>query len=170
MTPFFNVFSNFEARDWDQCTLPRDEAPRKAGASRISPSSSRATSLHKPSNTHGIMGERVDPTLPLEKQVYVLAHEPPELCCLAYCLTTCCAGRPGKTWFCVGLNEKANSFFATRSRFWSIEAHKHCFKWNRTNHRRLASRKGGVWKNESLSESFGSRWANKAKINAYYKK
>ncbi len=41
---------------------------------------------------------------------------------------------------------------------------------NWTNHRRLASRKGGVWKNESLSESFGSRWANKVKINAYYKK
>ncbi len=41
---------------------------------------------------------------------------------------------------------------------------------NRTNHRRLASRKGGVWKNESLSESFGSRWENKVKLNAYYKK
>ncbi len=40
---------------------------------------------------------------------------------------------------------------------------------NQTNHRRLASRKGGVWKNESLSESFGSRWASKVKINAYYK-
>ncbi len=39
-----------------------------------------------------------------------------------------------------------------------------------TNHRRLASRKGGVWKNESSSESFGSRWGNKVKINAYYKK
>uniref|UniRef100_A0A673I9M3 SH2 domain-containing adapter protein F-like n=1 Tax=Sinocyclocheilus rhinocerous TaxID=307959 RepID=A0A673I9M3_9TELE len=59
----------FEARDWDQCTLPREEASRKAGASRISPSSSRATSLHKPSNTQGFLGERVDPTLPLEKQV-----------------------------------------------------------------------------------------------------
>ncbi len=40
---------------------------------------------------------------------------------------------------------------------------------NRTNQCRLASRKGGVWKNESLSESFGSRWASKVKINAYYK-
>ncbi|XP_016374753.1 SH2 domain-containing adapter protein F-like isoform X1 [Sinocyclocheilus rhinocerous] len=60
----------FEARDWDQCTLPREEASRKAGASRISPSSSRATSLHKPSNTQGFLGERVDPTLPLEKQVW----------------------------------------------------------------------------------------------------
>ncbi len=40
---------------------------------------------------------------------------------------------------------------------------------NWTNHRRLASRTGGVWKNESLSESFGSRWSNKVKINAYYK-
>ncbi len=28
---------------------------------------------------------------------------------------------------------------------------------NETNHSRLASHKGGVWKNESLSESFGSR-------------
>ncbi len=32
---------------------------------------------------------------------------------------------------------------------------------NETNHRRLASRKGGVWKNESLNESFGSRWTSK---------
>lgn len=56
---------SFDARDWDECTLPRDEAPRKAGASRISPSSSRDTSLHKP-----ILGERVDPTLHLEKQVW----------------------------------------------------------------------------------------------------
>ncbi len=28
---------------------------------------------------------------------------------------------------------------------------------HQTNHRRLASRKGGVWKNESLNELFGSR-------------
>ncbi len=41
---------------------------------------------------------------------------------------------------------------------------------NRTNHCSLASRKGEIWKNESLSKSFGSRWANKVKINAYYKK
>ncbi len=40
---------------------------------------------------------------------------------------------------------------------------------NRTNHRRLASRKRWVWKNESLHKSFGSPWANKAKINTYYK-
>ncbi len=39
---------------------------------------------------------------------------------------------------------------------------------NHTNHHILASRKGGIWKNESLSESFGSRWASKVKINAYY--
>ncbi len=38
-----------------------------------------------------------------------------------------------------------------------------------TNHHRLASRKRGVWKNESLNESFGSHWANKVKTNAYYK-
>ncbi len=49
-------------------------------------------------------------------------------------------------------------------------AHKHCFirhyrrmKMKSTNHSRLVSRKGGVWKNESLSESFGSRWASKNK-------
>ncbi len=39
-----------------------------------------------------------------------------------------------------------------------------------TNHRRLASRNGGGWENESLSESFGSCWANKVQINAYYEK
>ncbi len=55
-------------------------------------------------------------------------------------------------------------------------AHKRCFirhyrrdKWKWTNHSRLASRKWGVWKNVSLSESFGSHWASKVKINAYYK-
>ncbi len=38
-----------------------------------------------------------------------------------------------------------------------------------TNRRRFASLKGGVWENESPNESFGSRWANQLKINAYYK-
>ncbi len=38
------------------------------------------------------------------------------------------------------------------------------------NHRKLASHKRVVWKNESLIETFGSRWANKVKINTYYKK
>ncbi len=38
-------------------------------------------------------------------------------------------------------------------------------RWNEneTNHSRLASRKGGVWKNDSLSESFERRWASKVK-------
>ncbi len=53
--------------------------------------------------------------------------------------------------------------------FGALKAHKPCFKWKSTNHRRLASRTGGVWKNESLNESFWSRWANKVKRNAYYK-
>ncbi len=57
-------------------------------------------------------------------------------------------------------------------------AHKRCFirhyrqdemEMKSTNHCRLLSHKGGVWKNESVRESFGSRWANKVKINAYYK-
>ncbi len=65
----------------------------------------------------------------------------------------------------------------TRCRFWSVKnscspvtaVHKAALftttntAINQTNHCRLASRKGGVWKNESLSESFGSRWANKVK-------
>ncbi len=38
---------------------------------------------------------------------------------------------------------------------------------NQTNHHRLVSHKGGVWNILSLSESFGSCWANKVKINAY---
>ncbi len=78
------------------------------------------------------------------------------------------ASRPGKLDFRVGLNENANSFFATRCRFWSIK--NSCFWAALSSHRRLASRKRGVWKNESLNESFGSRWANKVKTNAYYKK
>ncbi len=98
----------------------------------------------------------------------------------------------GKLDIRVGLSENANSFFATRCCFWSCKnsgfpgnaVHKAALhsqmllyqalqSWwnenetNRTNHRRLASRKGGVWKNESLSESFGSRRASKVKINAY---
>ncbi len=39
---------------------------------------------------------------------------------------------------------------------------------NRTNHHRLASRKGGVWK-WIVERIVWSRWANKVKINAYYK-
>ncbi len=82
------------------------------------------------------------------------------------------------TWsFCIGRN--ANSFFATRCSCWSGKivspltlyttqltntAYQALQAWwnenetNRTDHHRLASRKGGIWKNESLR-----------KINAYYK-
>ncbi len=103
-------------------------------------------------------------------------------------LAYCC---PLVGLFCVSLNENANSFFATRCRFWSGKnsgfpgntEHKAARSqtllyqalqawWDEiksTNHCRLASRKGGVWKNESLSELFGSRWASNVKINAYYK-
>ncbi len=72
---------------------------------------------------------------------------------------------PPTCWsFHIGLNENANSFFATRCCFWSVKAHKH-------KSHRSASRKWGVWKNESLNESFGSRWTNKVKKKkAYYKK
>ncbi len=91
-----------------------------------------------------------------------------------------------------GLNENANSFFATRCRFWTVKSSQTLLdeidqsaqisvakegfdqsaqisvtqRRGLTNQRRLASSEGGVWKNES----FGSRWANKAKINAYKKK
>ncbi len=102
---------------------------------------------------------------------------------LAYCPPTCWSFR-------VGLNENANSFFATRCRFWSgkncwfpgntvhkaarsqtllYQALQAWWNENETNHRRLVSSKGGVWKNESLNKSFGSLWENKVKINAYYK-
>ncbi len=78
-----------------------------------------------------------------------------------------------------GLNENANSFFATRCRFWSVKSSQTLFdeidqsaqisvtqRRDLTNQRRLASSEGGVWTNEL----FGSRWANKVKINAYKKK
>ncbi len=89
--------------------------------------------------------------------------------------------------FSLGLNENANSFFATRCCFWICKnsgflgnaVHKAALRSQTIRHyrrdeikstnRRLELRKGGVWKNESLSESFGSRWASKVKINAYYK-
>ncbi len=98
---------------------------------------------------------------------------------LAYCPPTC---------WCIGicLNENANSFFATRCHscflgnavhkaalqtllYQALHARLNANETNRTNHHRLATRKGGVWKNESLSESFGSHWAGKVWINAYYK-
>ncbi len=40
---------------------------------------------------------------------------------------------------------------------------------NRTNHCRLASRKGGVWKINHRAESFESRCPSKVKISAHYK-
>ncbi len=91
--------------------------------------------------------------------------------------------------FSLGLNENVNSFFATRCRLWSgkivvspvtLYTKQHTalsgikgemrWKWDQsTNHCGLASRKGGVWKNEALSKSFESHWASKLKINAFYK-
>ncbi len=94
---------------------------------------------------------------------------------------------PRTCWsFSVGLNENANSFFATRCCFWSGKNTQSSseltntalsditgetrWSWDQsTNHSRLASRKEGLWKNEPLSESFVSRWASKVKINAFYK-
>ncbi len=82
-----------------------------------------------------------------------------------------CVRRPGKTWIfaLVWMKMQIHSL-PLGAAFGALKAHKHGFKWNRTKHHRLASRKGGVWKNESLNESFGGRWVNKVKINAYYKK
>ncbi|XP_051983684.1 SH2 domain-containing adapter protein F-like [Xyrauchen texanus] len=60
----------FDAGDWDQSTLPRDEPQRKGETSRTCTPSSGSTSLHKPSNPNLVLGERVDPTLPLENQVW----------------------------------------------------------------------------------------------------
>ena len=65
----------FDGGDWDRSTLPHAEQQRRAGASRISPPSSKATSLRKPGDPHTILGERVDPTLPLEQQVYVFMRQ-----------------------------------------------------------------------------------------------
>ncbi len=77
-----------------------------------------------------------------------------------------------------GLNENANSFFPTRCRFWTVKSSQTLLdeidqsaqisvtqRKGSTNQRRVMSSEGGVWKNES----FGSRWANKVKINAYKK-
>lgn len=61
---------SFDAKDWDQSTLPRDDLQWNVGAYRTGPPSSGPTSLRMPNSPHGILGERVDPTLPLEKQVW----------------------------------------------------------------------------------------------------
>ncbi len=103
---------------------------------------------------------------------------------LAFCPPTCWSFR-------FGPNENANSLLAIRCHFCSgknsgfpdneaalssqtllyqaLKAWWNENETNWTNHRRSASRNGGVWKNESLNKSFGSRWASKVKINAYYK-
>ncbi|KAL6467986.1 hypothetical protein MHYP_G00236630 [Metynnis hypsauchen] len=60
----------FDGGDWDRSTLPHVEQQRRAGASRTSPPSSKATSLRKPGDPNTILGERVDPTLPLDQQVW----------------------------------------------------------------------------------------------------
>lgn len=62
----------FDGGDWERSTLPHTDQHRRTGASRTSPPSSKVTSLRKPSDLHTILGERVDPILPLEQQVYVL--------------------------------------------------------------------------------------------------
>ncbi len=81
-----------------------------------------------------------------------------------------CARRPDKTWIfaLVWMKVQIHSL-SLGATFGALKAHKHCFKWNRTNQCRLASCRG-VWKNELLSELFGSHWANKVKLNSYYKK
>ncbi len=104
---------------------------------------------------------------------------------LAYCRPTCWS-------FCVGLNENANSFFATRCRFWSSKnsgfpgnvVHKAALRsqtllyqaWNKnrrpigpiTADKHQAKEWYGKWIVKWIV--FGSRWANKVQINAYYKK
>ncbi len=106
-----------------------------------------------------------------------------------YCLTYC----PPTCWsFRIGLNENANSFFATRCRFWSSKnsgfpcnaVHKAAltvltnpalsgitgmmkWKWDRSNQSPQISVTQRRGLKKSLTESFGSRWASKVKINAY---
>ncbi|XP_060762216.1 src homology 2 domain containing transforming protein D, a isoform X1 [Neoarius graeffei] len=60
----------FDGGNWERSTLPHTDQHRRTGVSRTSPPSSKATSLHKPSDHHTMLGERVDPALPLEQQVW----------------------------------------------------------------------------------------------------
>ncbi|XP_058274497.1 src homology 2 domain containing transforming protein D, a [Hemibagrus wyckioides] len=60
----------FDGGEWERSTLPHTDKHRRTGTSRTSPPSSKATSLRKPSDHHTILGERVDPVLPLEQQVW----------------------------------------------------------------------------------------------------
>ncbi len=57
---------------------------------------------------------------------------------------------------------------ALRSQTLLYQAFQMRWNENETNHSRLASHKGGVWKNESLSESFGSHWASKVKKKSVF--
>lgn len=62
----------FDGGDWERSTLPHTDQHRRTAASRTSPPASKATTLRKLSDLHSILGERVDPLLPLEQQVYAL--------------------------------------------------------------------------------------------------
>lgn len=61
----------FDGGDWERSTLPHTDQLRRTGTSRTSPPSSKTTSLRKHGDLLAILGERVDPVLPLEQQVYV---------------------------------------------------------------------------------------------------
>lgn len=60
----------FEGAEWDRSCSPTERlrCPRP-------PPTTGSMKLRKPSEPHSMVGERVDPTLPLEKQVYV-QHAP----------------------------------------------------------------------------------------------
>lgn len=57
----------FEGAEWDRSSSPTDRL-RPTRSSPLMPGSMK---FRKPSESLTLMGERVDPTLPLEKQVYV---------------------------------------------------------------------------------------------------
>lgn len=56
----------FEGAEWDRSCSPTE----RLRCSRP-PQTTGSMKLRKPSDPHSMIGERVDPTLPLEKQVYV---------------------------------------------------------------------------------------------------
>ncbi|XP_030640867.1 src homology 2 domain containing transforming protein D, b [Chanos chanos] len=57
----------FDAVDWDRSSSPVERLRAPPRSAPLTPGSMK---LRKPSDSHGMMGERVDPTLPLEKQVW----------------------------------------------------------------------------------------------------
>ncbi|XP_029105304.1 SH2 domain-containing adapter protein D-like isoform X2 [Scleropages formosus] len=82
----------FDGPDWEQPSAP----PERPQPTRTAPAMGGAARLRKHTDPHLLLGERVDPTLPLEKQVYVPLAPPPDCTAVPSRFTVClrCISHP----------------------------------------------------------------------------